>query len=226
MLAVIIQVYHTTFLEEPRDIFLSAAWWHVLLLSNNKMDLRAVAKRNSSAVSLASRQSSADSAASATSTTSRRSRLLKLLPGRKRRTSAAEAASDEQTRPQNSAVDPQQLGLVSSNSDSNSLVLLDDGETERYVKQPSSAQPCGFTFGCPPLRHHEKIRVSGHMAERNARGPPAVAPQLPCLNSQCLRSSLVVLNESSRSRSGAMGHAFWSLSSRHEEQGRQGCAWY
>jgi hypothetical protein len=30
-------------------------------------------------------------------------------------------------------VDPQQLGLVSSN-DSNSLLLLDDGETERYVE--------------------------------------------------------------------------------------------
>jgi hypothetical protein len=108
------------------------------------MDSRSFSQRNSSSLSVASRQSSADSAASATSKTSRRSRLLKLLPARKRRASA----SDGQARQQDAAVDPQQLGLVSSNSDSNSLVLLDDRETERYV-----SEPWRIAFAWARLRH-------------------------------------------------------------------------
>jgi hypothetical protein len=141
------------------------------------MDSRTFSQRNSSSASVASRQSSAESVASATSKTSRRSRLLKLIPAGKRRASVGEG----QTKQQDAAVDPQQLGLVSSNSDSNSLVLLDDREPERsrYVRvasvSPADSVAPAYVTGDQdkmPIPHFSAVSGPGIVLGRSSASLP------------------------------------------------------
>ena len=86
--------------------------------------------------------------------------------------------SGGQTKQQDAAVDPQQLGLVSSNSDSNSLVLLDDREPKRYVRvvsvSPADSVAPAYVTGdqdkmpIPPITEFSAISGPGIVLGRSS----------------------------------------------------------